>query len=131
MMPELPKQNKKEESDFGLVFRKWWEKKRLPGEFELKDSRGQKSIAFSEFHHDQEVIANLAISRKGVLLRREFGTAGAADYSGLVETPYWIVIRYPKSFHIISYETFILERSRGKRKSLTEERALQISTWSV
>ena len=96
----------------------------------MKDSRGKDSIAYKEFHHDQEVVANLATSRKGVLLRRESGTIGAADYSGLIDVPYWIVIKYPRSFHIISYNTFILERDRSKRKSLTEARAFELSTVS-
>lgn len=126
-LPPLPKQNLKREADFGLVFRHWWDIHKLPGEFELKDTRGKPSFAYSELSHEQEVIARLAISKRGVLVRRASGTTGGADYSGLVESPYWIVIRFPKMWCIISFETLILERSRSKRKSLTQERASEIS----
>lgn len=127
MLPKLPKQNKKEEADFGLAFRAWWEIHKLPGEFELKDTRGKPSFLFSELSHEQEVIANLATSKRGVLVRRASGTIGGADYSGLVESPYWVAIRFPKFWCIISYKTLILERDRSKRKSLTAERAQEIA----
>lgn len=130
-LPDLPKQLKRSESDFSLIFRKWWETHPLPGEIELKDSRGKDYIAFSEFSQDQEVVARVATSKKGILVRRTVGTVGAADYSGLVGSLYWIVIRYPKGFVILSVDTFFLERSRSKRKSLLWARAKEISTIAV
>lgn len=129
-MPPLPKQNKKKEADFGITFRKWWEANPLRGEIEIKYARNDV-FPFSELSHDQEVIGNMAISRKGVLVRRSAGTTGGADYSGLVQSPYWIVIKYSKAFYIISLTTFLLERSRSKRKSLTQERAEAISIITV
>jgi hypothetical protein len=127
-MPPLPRQNKSKEADFGLIFRKWWEKNLLGGEFELKDTRGKPNFAFSDVSDDQMTIATLAVGNKGVLVRRTAGTIGGADYSGLVRSPYWLVIRFPKGWCIISFETFALERSRSKRKSLTWERAQEIAT---
>lgn len=130
-MPPLPKQNKTKEADFGIDFRKWWEKNPMRGEFELKDTRGKLVFYFSELSYDQEVVCNKAISRKGVLIRRSSGTAGGADYSGLVESPYWVVINYPDGFCIIGFETLLLERDRSKRKSLTWDRAKEISIKTV
>lgn len=130
-LPALPHRNNQKEADFGLIFRKYWEKHPMSGEFELKDTRGKPNFAFSELSHEQEVIANLAISKRGVLVRRAAGTTGGADYTGLVQSPYWIVIKYPKHFYIISFETLILERDRSKRKSLTEERARAIAVIEV
>ena len=127
MMPPLPKQNKKKEADFGVQFRAWWNKNPLQGEIEIKDTRGKDSLAFSEVSADQIAIGLMATSRKGVLVRRSAGTIGGADYSGLVQSPYWIVIKYPKGFVIISLSTFLLERDRSPRKSLTWARAQDIA----
>lgn len=128
-LPELPRQNKQKEADFGLVFRKWWKDQevKLLGEFELKDTRGKPSLAFSEVSHEQEVIARLAMSKRGVLVRRASGTTGMADYSGLVAVPYYLVVRYPEFWCIIPFEKFIKERDKSKRKSLTAEEAKDIS----
>jgi len=130
-LPELPKQNNKDESDFGIVFRKWWNTNRLDGNFELKDTRGKSSIPFKSFELEQETVANLSRSDKGILLRHTVGTPGTPDYSAHKNRPTWIVIKYPKVFHVISTETFILERDRSTRKSLTGARAKEISTISV
>lgn len=131
MLPDLPKQIKKREANFGLTFRAWWVKNPLRGEIELKDTRGKDSIAFSEFSQDQEIVGLAAIGKKGILVRRESGTIGGADYSGLLESPYWIVIKYPREFHVISLTTFLLEKKRSKRKSLVNSRAREISVVSV
>lgn len=133
LLPSLPTQNTHKEADFGIAFRRWWnaQKSPLQGEIELKDTRGRDYLPFAEFSHDQEVIYNLASSSRGVLVRRSIGTTGGADYSGLVRSAYWIVIKYKKAFHIISVNAFLLERDRSKRKSLTEARAREIATISV
>lgn len=130
-LPILPRQNNKKEAGFGLVFRKWWEKNPLQGEIELKDTRGDPNFAFSEISREQEVICRLAISKRGVLVRRSSGTVGGSDYSGLVSSPYWVAIRYPKFFVIISLETLLLERDRSKKKSLSANRAKAISIITV
>ena len=130
MLPNLPRQKKNKEATFGIKFRAWWDsqERKLPGEFELKDTRGKDSFLFSEFSADQETIARLATSKKGVLIRRTVGTVGGADYSGLVDRLYWIVIHYPKGSVVISVHSFLLERSRSKRKSLSWDRAKEIAT---
>ena len=131
MLPPLPRQNKSKEADFGFVFRKWWDKHKLPGEFELKDTRGKPNFAFSELSNEQIVIGTLATSNRGVLVRRASGTTGGADYSGLIQCPYWIVICFPNSWHIISFEALMVEKDRSNRKSLTQARASEISVITV
>ncbi len=130
-LPDLPKQNDQAEADFGVEFRRWWEKKRMFGLFELKHTHGAKSLSYKELTAEQMAFNTLAKSSKGVLGRIASGTVGIPDYGGFIGMPTWIVIRYPKAFHIISVETFLLEKVRSNRKSLTEERAKAISTISV
>lgn len=131
MLPDLPRTTKHREADFGVVFRKWWEKNPQVGEYEIKDTRGSDSFPFSEFSEEQETVARMATDGRGVLVRRTTGTVGGADYTGLVHSPYWLVIRFPGHFEVISVGTFLLEKSRSKRKSLTSLRAREISTVSV
>lgn len=130
-MPDLPKQNKHREADFGLVFRKWWQREGMNAPYEIKDSRGKDYISFSEITDEQISFALAANSEKGVLIRVERGTIGAADYVGFRNSPAWIVIKYPKFFAIIGIQTFILEKERSIRKSLTAERAKEISVKNV
>jgi hypothetical protein len=130
-MPPLPAQHKKKEADFGVQFRKWWTLHPLSGEIELKYARNGKDLPFSEVSSDQVAVGLMATSKKGVLVRRSAGTTGGADYSGLVQSPYWIVVKYTKHFYIISLETFLLEKNRSTRKSLTEERARAICVIEV
>jgi len=126
MMPPLPKQNKTKEADFALQFRKWWTLHPFAGEFEIKYARNG-SLAFSQLSHEQEVIGLAAISNQGMFVRRSSGTIGGADYSGLVRSPYWIVVKFEKHFYVISLKDFIQEEKTSKRRSLTEKRALEIS----
>lgn len=128
MLPNLPKINKKKEADFGLLFRKWWVKHGMDAGYELKDSRGKDSIAFSEVSEKQEYVGLASKSRVGILIRVERGTEGAQDYIGLKNSASWIVIKYPKFFCIIDIENFLAERDRSKRKSLTSDRAKEIAT---
>lgn len=131
-LPPLPKQNKTKEADFGLRFREWWEKYGMNAPYELKDSRGKDRLLFSEVSDEQVKVGLAANSDKGVLIRVAAGTPGAPDYVGLRNSPYWIVIKYPKSFEVIGINTFLMEKNRSRKvKSLTVERAREISTVSI
>ena len=130
-LPDLPTRHRKSEADFGVVFRKWWNAHPLAGEIELKDTGGKDYLPFSSFSPDQETVAIMAMGPKGVLVRRAAGTAGGADYSGLVNAPYWLVIRFNRSFEVISVGMFLLEKSKSTCKSLTSARAREISVISV
>lgn len=130
-LPNLPQQNKKQEANSSLRFRKWWYKYGMNAPYEMKDSRGKDSILFSEVSDEQIQIALSANSPEGVLIRVERGTIGSPDYVGFKNSPYWIVIKYPKCFEVIGIQTFILEKKRSRRKSLTAEKAKEISTYSI
>lgn len=126
-LPDLPKQHKKKEADFGITFRHWWERRPFNGNFELKHTRGESSLPFSAVESEQIVVANAASGNKGILLRLVKGTIGSSDYIGQVLQQTYIVIRYPKFFCLITFEAFMAEKSRSQRKSLTSERAREIS----
>ncbi|HEY9826374.1 MAG TPA: hypothetical protein V6D19_13075 [Stenomitos sp.] len=133
-LPNLPKIKEKQEADFGTdIFRPWWHKKRprLKGTLELKDSKGAKSIPFNCLDTEQISFGTMAKSSDGILIRVTVGTPGTSDYIALCDQPTWVVIKFPDAFHIISVETFLLEKSRSKRRSLTSSRAKEISTISV
>lgn len=131
MLPELPTQHKASEAKFGVAFRKWWNANPLPGTFELKHTHGKDSLPFSSVEAEQTSFALTTNSKKGCLVRVASGTIGASDYIGLVASPAWVVIKYPREFHIISIHAFIFEQARSKRRSLTLDRARAISTISV
>lgn len=131
MLPNLPKQIRGPEADFGIEFRRWWAKNNICGNFELKHTRGRNSLPFAAVEADQIIVGNSAYSRKGILLRVMVGTTGAPDYIGQKNQLTWIVIRYPKAFYLISLEAFLLEKKRSSRKSLISSRASEIATISV
>ncbi len=131
MLPNLPKIHTKKEADFGLKFRTWILKKdpKMPsGNYELKDSRGKEWIPFAEITTEQ--IDSAYRSEKENLIRVVVGTPGAPDYIYQRHVPTFFVIKFPKSAEVISLGSYLLERGRSNRKSLTSERAKAISTVS-
>lgn len=125
---------KKHEADSSIVFRHWtkanpqWSPSSA---IETKDTRGETSMLFSEVKQEQ-IDYGLAIkSSKGVLLRVVAVAPGMPDFVWLRNAPAWIVIKYPRSIEIIDVESFVMERDRSKVKSLTSQRAGEISTISV
>ena len=135
MLPELPKKIKHKEADFGTkVFKPWVHANaslfKRGCTFELKQTK-TNSIPFSCLEEVQ-IDASLAIKwgAKGYLIRNLTGTIGAPDYSFYNNNPAFIVIRYPSGFVLIDIETFLEEKKRSRRKSLTWERAQEIS-WKI
>lgn len=126
-LPDLPQQNRKDEADFGVRFRRWWEANPMLGTFELKHTHGADYLLFSKVETEQIAFANMARSEKGILTRVAYGTRGAADYIGLVSMPVFAVIAYPGEFAIVPMEAFVHERDHSGRKSLTKERAREIA----
>jgi hypothetical protein len=122
----------KKESNFSILFRHWLRaNKILTCSLEMKDSRGKDYIAFSEIKQAQ-IDWGLAInSDKGVLMRMQAVAEGMPDYIYMRNEPAYIVIKYPKSFSIITIGTFLLEKQKSKRKSLTEKRASEISVKTI
>ena len=124
---------KQRESSFGTLFRHWIlaNPPKLSGTYELKQTTTD-SIPFTCLD-DHQADFSLAIkwSKTGVLIRNESGTVGAPDYSYYNNAPAYIVIKYPAGFVIIDIETFLEEKKRSKRKSLTWERAQDIAYRTV
>lgn len=124
---------KKREADFGILFRSWLKANPLfSAAFELKQTTSN-SFPFSSVE-DHQIDALLAAkSEKGILYKAPDDSRGVKpfDFFYLRGAPAFIVIKYPKNFHIIGVDTFILERERSQRKSLTSERAEAISMITV
>lgn len=121
----------KKEAKSAIQFRHWLRANPFRTcAIENKDTRGKDYLNFSEVKEAQ-LNYGLAISGdKGVLVRTE-GVEGLPDYLYMRGEPAFIVIKYPKSLQIISVQSFIHEKEKSKRKSLTEERASAISTKSI
>jgi len=124
---------KKSEADFSLVLRHYLKANPLPIScpIEVKDTRGKDYLAFSEVKEEQINNAMASKSSKGNLIRIANGTIGAPDYAWYINSPAPIFIHYPKWMIVIDTETFVLEKNRSKRKSLTLERAKEISIKSI
>lgn len=123
----------KQEADFSIRLRHYLKAYPLPVScpIEVKDSRGKDYIAFSEVKEEQCNNAMASKSSKGNLIRIMSGTVGGPDYAWFIDAPAYIVIKFIKQFSIIDAETFILERDRSKRKSLTSTRAADISIRTI
>lgn len=127
-LPDLPRQLKRKEADFGVEFRHWWEANPFKGNFELKHTKGKDSLPFSAVEQEQVIVGNAARGTKGILLRLVKGTIGSPDYIGQIEQPVFIAIRYPHFFCIIPIADFLKEKANSERKSLTSDRAQTLST---
>lgn len=118
------------ESKFAVKFRHWLRANpRFSCAFELKQTT-QGSIPFSALEDHQADYLLAIKSEKGTLIRVQ-GVNGEPDYIYLRKFPANVVIQFPAEFHLIDIETFLLEKSRSKRKSLTNARAREISLTSV
>jgi len=99
--------------------------------FELKQCSG--SLPFSAVAEHQ-VDALLAVKSDSGLLYKapdDSRSVKPFDLFYMRGAYAYVVIKYPRSFQIISIDTFLLEKGRSKRKSLTEARAKEISVISV
>lgn len=121
---------KKREASFGILFRHWIKANPMFS-CALEDKQSTtNSIPFSCLAQAQIDWAMAISSDKGALIR-VIGSSGEPDYIWCRNMPAYVVIRFPREFHLISIGTFVLEKERSKRKSLTTERAKEISTRTV
>lgn len=120
----------KREANFGETFRHWIRKNPyFTCGIETKQTT-TNSIPFSCVDEEQINYAMAVKSKQGVLIRTD-GVKGLPDFIYMREEPSFVIIRFPKRFHIIDIETFVHERDKSKRKSLTDERASEISVKTV
>ena len=118
------------ESKAAVLFRHWIKANpQFTGAYELKQTSGA-SIPFSALEEHQQAYLEAIAGDKGVLVRVQ-GVNGEPDYVYMRNCPAWVVVKYPRSFEIISVGAWAMERGRSKRKSLTASRAREISTISV
>lgn len=118
------------ESKFGILFRHWLRANpQYTCAYELKQTKGN-SIAFGELKDHQQAYLEAVRGDKGVLVRVQ-GTGGEPDYIYLRNCRACVVVKYPHSFEIIDIGTWVLEKRKSTRKSLTSARAREISAVSV
>lgn len=132
MLPALPKTRKTKEADFGIRFRKWLENNpRISGAFELKQCG--TSFAFNDLKDHQVTALLLVKSNKGLLWKIADDSRGVKpfDMFYLRDAPAYVVIKFARSFSLIDIDTFLLEKKRSKRRSLTESRARDISNLTI
>lgn len=123
----------KREANFTLLFRHWIKKHpQMSGAYELKQSQTE-SIPFSVLKEHQEDALLAAKSNSGLLYKAPDDSRGIKpfDLFYLRNCRACVVIKYPKTFEIIDIETWVLEKSKSTRKSLTSARAREISTITV
>ena len=124
----------KREANFGLLFRRWLKsQKNMPSAaFELKQTT-KHYIPFNALAEHQENALLAVNSSKGILYKAPDDSRGVKpfDYFFLSRSCAFVVIRYPNTFEVIPIDSWIMEREKSHRKSLTSERARQISTISV
>jgi len=120
---------RQKEAKFSIRFRHWIRANPIPMSctFEIKDTRTRKSLPFSDLKEEQVNFGMAINSRKGVLMRNQGGN-GEPDYTYHYNQPAFVVIHFTgKGFVIIEIPIFKLERENSKQKSLTWERACEIS----
>lgn len=123
----------KREADFTLRFRAWLRANpQISAAFELKQTTGS-SLPFSNVQEHQADALQAVKSKHGLLYKAPDDSRGVKpfDLFYLRQEPAFVVIKYPDAFHLIDIDTFLLEKSRSKRKSLTSVRAEQLSTVTV
>ncbi len=126
----------KREANFGELFRHWHKanKKRMPMQFnfELKQTTGP-SIRFDAVQEHQNDFLEAGESMEGFMYKIPDDSRGIKPFDGFYSscTPGYIIIRFPKHFEIISRVTFLWEKEHSRRKSLSAERAKEISVISV
>lgn len=119
----------KHESKASVLFRHWVHanpKLTKTCSFEMKDSRGKRSLPFTEVKDRQlEYAEAITGSPKGVLIRVQ-GVNGEPDYIFLKQEPSFIVVKYPRCMCII-YASVVAYEKRSGSKSLDVERAREIA----
>lgn len=125
----------KREALFTLKFRHWLKSYgRWPSSaFELKQTTGS-SIPFDAVQeHQIEALLACKVHGGGFLYKAPDDSRGVKpfDMFYMRHSGAFVVIKYPKEFSIVDVDVFLLEKKRSKRKSLTMERAREISTVTI
>ncbi len=119
------------EKNYQTIFNHWLKNVyKKTGAFELKLTKSN-SFPFSQVVPHQ-IDALLAAANGGLVYKiPDAGYQNPFDCFSMFGVPAFVVIKYPKSFEMITIDNFIFERDRSKRKSLTYDRAIAISSISI
>ena len=125
---------KKREAEFTVYFRHWLKANPMKsGAFELKQTT-TNSLDFSDVK-DHQLDALLASNSKslGFLYKIPDDSRGIKPYDMIYlrDSKSYLVIKYPKFFVLIDPFVFVEEKTISNRKSLTSERAREISTIAI
>ncbi len=118
----------KREAKFNTQFNHWLKSVyKRTGAFELKQTTTD-SLPFSDVQEHQ--ISALQAVRHGTFVYKipDLGLQNPYDVYCMTEQPAYVVVKYPKFFCLIAIDTFILEKERSVRRSLTSVRARDIAT---
>lgn len=130
VLPELPKQYKKREAEFGLLLKKHLKKypMKQSGPMELKQTTTD-SIPFSDVTNKQIAKLREAKTSTGSFDKFPDDSRGYKpwDYAYYRNAPALIVIRFPQEFHFIDVDAFMQERKQSDRESLTVEKSRRIA----
>jgi len=127
-LPALPPKKNKREANWTTTFLKKWvlEESTLPsGPIEVKVTT-TNSIPFSAVTQLNDLLQ--CTTKKGFWYKHpDSGMANRFDVTFYRDSPAFIIIKFPKGSCVITAQTFALEKEKSKRKSLTHERARDIS----
>lgn len=123
----------KREADFTRVFQKWAKASNAiltPTAFELKQTTTE-SIPFSAVKDHQLAALEAVASNQGFIYKISDGSAGFKpfDLFYMRQCMAFVVIKYPREFFLINVFSFKEEKKSSKRRSLTRERAREISVF--
>lgn len=134
MLPQLPIYRQNKEATFGEQLVQYVAKLKEPFfpyscKIEIKQTTNN-TFYFKQLE-DLQIIKLKKIKHEGLLIRiteaTSNGTHGIPDYDWVYKQPAYVGIKYDKSWCFIDIDTFVLEKERSKKKSMTEERAREIS----
>lgn len=116
------------EKNFQTKFSHWLKNVyKRTGAFELKQTKTNSLPFNAVVEHQREAL--LAVRTSTLVYKiPDVGFQNPFDCVSLTQQPAYVVIKYPKGVAIIPIGIFIMEEARSKRKSLTWERAKQLST---
>ena len=129
-LPDLPRQLNKKEASWTTKFLKQWvlEESTLPsGPIEVKQTSSD-SIPFNAVSEQQLADLIACTTKRGHWWKvADMGRKNDFDVVFYRNSPAWLIFKYPKGFVVMSVLTYEMEMKRSARKSLTWQRAREIS----
>lgn len=130
ILPDLPRVLNKKEASFTTIFNRWLkEKYKRTGVFEIKVTKTNTLPYSAVVDHQRR---NLLTVRHNTFVFKipDMGEKCPFDVVCYTQQPAYVVIKFKKGVCIIPIDTFLLAEQRSKRKSITYEEAVKLSTVS-